>query len=477
MDAKPLDEPDADVTFGTVEASDLGSEPGRSYAAGDLVTSKYRLERPLGSGGQAAVWEARNLALDSRVALKLLHDSVSDDTQVGRLLREARAVARLGHPAVVRVFDLARATNGELFIVMELLEGTSLADELFERRRFSAVEAVQLLLPIVDALGSAHAHGIVHRDVKPENIFITRSGTSIQPKLLDFGVAKLKREPEGGWKTAAGTVLGTPAYLSPEQADGHQDIDHRSDIWSLSATLYECVTGSLPFGGETDEELFGQIAKRDPESILEHAAGDAELWAIVRRGLAKTPADRWQSMQAFGEALAHWLAGHGVSRDVSDVALDAKWLRGEPSALTPTPTPRALARSAETRAVTAPARPRWAVPAAIALTAVVATLAFVMQRGSRTPEPVAQPPLLPIAPAAREPVVVPRPQVLPAPAEPTTTVSVPRVEVLSPSPAQKGAPPSPEPAASSKAPSKRDRARPAPALGGDKGLDLLSPYR
>jgi serine/threonine-protein kinase len=479
MDAKPPDEPDADVTFGTVEASDLGSEPGRSYAAGDLVTSKYRLERPLGSGGQAAVWEARNLALDSPVALKLLHDSLSDDTQVGRLLREARAVARLGHPAVVRVFDLARATNGELFIVMELLEGTSLADELFERRRFSSVEAVQLLLPIVDALGAAHAQGIVHRDVKPENVFITRTAASIQPKLLDFGIAKLKREPEGGWKTAAGTVLGTPAYLSPEQADGHQDIDHRSDIWSLSATLYECVTGSLPFGGDTDEELFGQIAKRDPESILKHAAGDAELWAIVRRGLAKAPADRWPSMQAFGEALAHWLAGHGVGRDASGVALDAKWLQGVQSAspLTPTPTPRGLARGAETRALTAPARPRWAVPAAIALLAVVATLAFAIQQGTRTPEPVAQPPLLPIAPVAHEPAVVPMPQGLPAPAEPTTMASVPRAEVISPSPVQKSPPPSPAPAASSKPKTTRDPARPAPSLGGDNGLDLLSPYR
>jgi serine/threonine protein kinase len=478
QDAKPLDQPDADVTFGAVDATEASGEAAPTYAPGTLVTSKYRLERPLGAGGQAAVWEARNLALDARVALKLLHDGSADDAQVTRLLREARAVARLGHPAVVRVFDLARSAQGDLFIVMELLEGTTLADELLERHRLSATETVQLLLPIVDALGTAHAQGIVHRDVKPENIFITRAGAGIQPKLLDFGVAKLKREPENAWKTAAGTVLGTPAYLSPEQAEGATDIDLRSDVWSLSATLYECVTGSLPFDGDTDQELFGRIAGSDPASILEHAAGDAELWTIVQRGLAKVREDRWPSMQSFGEALARWLVRHGVTRDASGVSLEATWLRDDHrTEQPPRAAPRVPRRGDDTRprAATAPSRRKWAIFATVTAALVFSTLALAMQaRGRRAPESPPRLPPITIVPAPRapEPVIVPLTSM-------ATTAKAPAPSVSSTSPTARptSAPTASAPLQGSTSKAARERSRPAPALAGDNGLDLLSPYR
>jgi eukaryotic-like serine/threonine-protein kinase len=452
MDAKPLDEPDASVTFGPAETPGTSDEGAPAYAPGDLVTSKYRLTRPLGAGGQAAVWEAQNLLLEARVALKLLHDRTADDAQVARLLREARAVARLGHPAVVRVFDLAKTDRGELFIVMELLEGRSLADELLERRRLSAVEAVQLLLPIVDALGAAHAQGIVHRDVKPDNIVITRAGSGHQPKLLDFGVAKLKREAENAWSTVAGTVLGTPAYLSPEQAEGSVDIDLRTDVWSLSATLYECVTGTLPFDAESDDELFARIAAAAPASILEHAVGDAELWAIVRRGLAKAREDRWPSMRDLGEALARWLARQGVSRDATGVSLEGTWLK--PSAAAEAPRRRLLLRAA----------------IAGAFIATIFALAL-LGNTPRTPDPAEQRPLLPIDPLPRPP----EPTVAPLTAVPLATpLATPPTSVMPP----KSFPSSlPAPSVGTKPKAARERSQAAPLVAGDGGLDLLSPYR
>jgi serine/threonine protein kinase len=437
MDAKAQDE-SPDVTWATEDVADvtLGEE---GYQAGSLVTSKYRLERPLGIGGQAAVWRARNLALDVPVALKLLHSGVADEAQASRLLREARAVAQLGHPAVVRVFDLVKTPRGDWFIVMELLEGSSLADELLERRRLPAHDAVRLLLPIVDALAAAHARGIVHRDVKPENIFLTRTGASIEPKLLDFGVAKWRLEQEGSWKTAAGTVLGTPAYLSPEQAECRPDVDHRSDIWSLSATLYECVTGMLPFDGETDDVLFAEIARGEPQSILDHTAGDAALWAILRRGLAKAPADRWPSMGALAGALNDWL-------------------------LAPLPPVSAVSDTRAARRVPTRRGHRWAFPALAAMALLVSTIALALwlAQPRATPAIQAAPArsAAPAAPAAQrvEPVVLPVGPV-----------------VSSPNPGGKTSVASPVPTASAASKLRARRERPLPLPGSSE--DLLSPYR
>lgn len=191
------------------------------YAVGDVIAGKYRLERLLGEGGQAWVWQARNLALDACVALKVLREDGSNALQIRRLLQEARAAARLGHPAIVRVFDLGEAESGDPFLVMELLEGESLADRLVERGRMSPFEAVRVLLPIADALVAAHAKGIVHRDLKPDNVFLAIGSDSFQPKLLDFGIAAVRRRQrrtvDGHWRRGrqprlplarAGTGLG-----------------------------------------------------------------------------------------------------------------------------------------------------------------------------------------------------------------------------------------------------------------------------
>jgi eukaryotic-like serine/threonine-protein kinase len=442
MDAKAQDE-SPDVTWVTEDAADaaLGED---AYQSGSLVTNKYRLDRPLGVGGQAAVWKARNLALDVPVALKLLHSGAADDPQATRLLREARAVAQLDHPAVVRVFDLVKTPRGDWFIVMELLEGSSLADELLSRRRLPARDAVRLLLPIVDALAAAHALGIVHRDVKPDNIFLTRPGAdgSTEPKLLDFGVAKWRLAQEGDWKTAAGTVLGTPAYLSPEQAECRPDVDHRSDIWSLCATLYECVTGTLPFGGETDDALFAEIARSEPQSILDHTAGDAALWAILRRGLAKAPADRWPSMELLAEALNDWL-------------------------LAPSTPVSAASETTAARALSSRRRHRWELPALAAMALLVSTIALALWRA----QPRATTPAIQAAPARRA-----------APPAPTAQRVEPIVlpvgpVVSSPSPGRNTSVASPVPIASPASKLGATRARPLPRSSEASSHDLLSPYR
>ncbi len=298
---------------------------------GDVIAHKYRLECCLGEGGQGSVWRAENLVLELPVAIKLVHAEAIHGLVPERLFREARAAATLGHPAIVRIFDIGRTSEGLPFLVMELLRGESLADELVRTERLSPTRALRLLLPIADGLVAAHAERIIHRDVKPDNIFVAVSGDWIQPKLLDFGLARRSTSCDRlGRLTDAGAVLGTPAYLSPEQASGRGEVDERADVWSFCATLYESLTGGVPFRGTSWHQLRRQILRDEPTALQEHGVDDAKLWQIVRRGLAKAPDERWPSMQALGRELAGWLLDRGVASDVCGGSLEVRWLRSEP---------------------------------------------------------------------------------------------------------------------------------------------------
>jgi len=378
----------------------MDTPPSRS--PGDLIAGKYRLERPLGVGGQAIVWEAHNVALDARVALKLIHPDADDRGQAERLLREAQAVARLRHPAVVRVFDVARTNDdGDWFIVMELLQGESLADKLEDGRRLASTEAVRLLLPIAEALVAAHAAGIVHRDVKPDNIVLSGAGKHLEPKLLDFGIAKLRRGADWKRTTAKGVLMGTPAYLSPEQAEAAGDIDHRTDIWSFAATVYECVTGRLPFEGETENDLLASIMTGEPRSILAHSAGDAELWRLLEGGLKKRREERWQSMQVLGAGLARWLLAQGVTEDARGVSIERTWFGSTlpPNRVTPHTTARP----------TRPAAPRvarWTALAAGVAVVVLLAVASMLTRPAPAAEHARSPAIV-VAQARAAPEVVP----------------------------------------------------------------------
>ncbi len=306
------------------------SSPGpalrRDYAADDVIAGKYRLISAIATGGMGTVWIAHNVDLDVRVALKLIRTDVAAPIASGRLLQEARAAARLGHPGIVRVFDFGVSNDQDPYIVMELLAGEALAHTLERRTRLHVHRALQTLLPIADALSVAHSKGIVHRDLKPENIFLHRTETGgVQPKIVDFGIARLGRE-ENKRLTQDGMVMGSPAYMSPEQARGQEDVDHRADVWSFAVVFYETITGKLPFDAPNNFALLRAVVERDPTPTTALGVGDEALWKILEQALRKDREERWQSMRTLGAALAEWLVGQGVGDDVCGASLKATWL-------------------------------------------------------------------------------------------------------------------------------------------------------
>jgi serine/threonine-protein kinase len=297
-----------------------------AYSAGDVIAGKYALEEMLGEGGMGAVFRARNTAIDMPVAIKLIRADLNRELLSGRLLQEARAAAKLAHPAIVRVFDVGQTATGDPFIVMELLEGENLSTIIDREGRLPATRAVQLLLPIADALAAAHAKGFVHRDVKPDNVFIVRDEGALQPKLVDFGIVKLVQHETEHHLTQAGAVLGSPDYMSPEQARGLEQVDLRSDVWSFSVMLYEAIAGSMPFESTNYNALLRMIVEDEVPSLKDRCGADEILSSIVALGLRKDPAERFGSLGIMGKALAAWLIEQGIAEDVCGVSLESKWL-------------------------------------------------------------------------------------------------------------------------------------------------------
>jgi serine/threonine protein kinase len=309
----------------------ISKAPRKEYAPGDVVGNKYGLVRLLGEGGMGSVWVAENMALKANVALKLIRADVAEASANERFLSEARLAARLQHAAIVRVFDFGKTEQDEPYIVMELLEGETLGQRLGRLGAIDPTELCQTLLPIIDALHSAHGHGVIHRDLKPDNVFVAKSEGGVQPKLLDFGIAKLRGE--GAFHstklTQAGTLIGSPDYMSPEQARGETDLDPRSDVWALCVLAYECLVGKPPFHGDNYNALLWAIIHDEPVPITVFQAGDIELWRILKKGFAKDRNVRWESARRLGEALAAWLESHGVSEDICNRSLQSSWLPGE----------------------------------------------------------------------------------------------------------------------------------------------------
>jgi len=299
------------------------------YHPGDLVADKYRLEELLGEGGMGTVWRAKNLALDADVAVKLVHAELLGAESSERLRREAHATARLEHPSAVRVFDLGETWLGDAFIVMELLRGRSLRALLEERARLGALELVALVLPIASAVAAAHAKGIVHRDLKPENLMLVEDESGhVVPKVLDFGIAKVEGAAASGRSTQAGTILGSPEYMSPEQARGEVDrIDARTDIWSLGVVVYEALSGRSPFAAGHPLAMLRAVIDDEVPTLEALGLADAKLSAIVERAMQKDPDARHEDMRSMGRALAEWATGQGLDTDCTGASIAAHWLR------------------------------------------------------------------------------------------------------------------------------------------------------
>ncbi|WP_437972983.1 serine/threonine-protein kinase [Sorangium sp. So ce295] len=312
---------------------------GECFEVDTVVGEKYQLLRKAGEGAMGSVWVATNTALEANVAIKVLRPEMRSPAIAERLLREARAAAKLSHPGIVRVFDLGKTAGGTPYIVMELLEGEALRDVLCRERRLAPEVALAILLPVASAMHAAHERGVVHRDLKPDNVMLANQGDGrIRPKVVDFGIAKVTwTEPESGSTGAA--VIGTPQYMPPEQALGQGHIDHRADIWALCTMLYEAIAGETPYAGEQGFGTLRAIVQDPVRSLVERCGSDPALWSIIERGLRKDPADRWGSMRELGSALATWLVSRGVSEDVCGASLRAQWLDERASQI-PSPSPR-----------------------------------------------------------------------------------------------------------------------------------------
>ncbi len=260
---------------------------------GELIASKYRLERVLGVGGMGTVWAAVNESTGRAFAIKLMH-SLPPEFRV-RLLREARAGGTLKHKSVVDIYDVGETESGDPFLVMELLSGETLADCLKREGPLPPARAIEVALSIASALRVAHAKGIVHRDVKPANIFLHREaeGEAEVVKVLDFGASKHLQEVSA---TVAGSLVGSPAYMSPEQARADPKIDGRSDLWSLGVVLFEMLAGHRPFRATTTYAVIADVIASPIPSITDSVGGlRPALVHVVERCLTRDVDARIQS--------------------------------------------------------------------------------------------------------------------------------------------------------------------------------------
>jgi serine/threonine protein kinase len=276
---------------------------------GTVLAGKYRVDRVLGSGGMGMVVAAHHLGLDTRVAVKLLLPEMLEHKDVvARFAQEARASARITNEHVARVFDVGALENGAPYMVMEYLDGSDLGEWLRRDQRLPITQAVDFVLQACEGVAEAHGVGIVHRDLKPANLFcVQRSDGTHCIKVLDFGISKLST---GGAQsnfsmTATAAVMGTPYYMSPEQMESARDVDARTDIWSLGIILFELITGTRPFGGQTLPEVCFRIATH-PAPRLRDQRPDAPsgLDAVLVRCLEKRRADRFPSIAELAAALA-----------------------------------------------------------------------------------------------------------------------------------------------------------------------------
>lgn len=379
--------------------------PDSMHLPAGTRVGRYALHRRLGVGGMGAVYEGVHEDLGKRVAIKLLHPQTAESAEArARFLREGRALARIRHPHVAEVFDVGQEPTGLLYLVMELLEGESLGALLERRGRLSEGETADIMIPLCAAVDAAHREGIIHRDLKPENIFLSRDAHGqVVPKVLDFGISKVQHAP-GEALTGTQRWMGTPQYMSPEQAASGREVDARTDIYALGVVLYECVCGELPYADDDLFPLLRAIVEGEfqaPRAKLPEIS--SEMDALILRAMAKSPGARFDDAMILGQMLLPFASLSIRSRWASVFAdIDRTQVRVPATSATSAPKmsePRTLVTPdlsvTTTTARTEPPSPRrrTAVYAAVIVTLVLVTIAVFLptpdspHRAARVVEP------------------------------------------------------------------------------------------
>jgi eukaryotic-like serine/threonine-protein kinase len=393
---------------------------------GAVLAGRYRVDRVLGQGGMGIVVQAMHLQLHQPVAMKfLLPEVLGNQEVVQRFLREAQAAVRLKSEHVARVIDVGTLDTGTPYMVLEYLEGSDLSN--LPRAQLTVGLIVDLMLQACEALAEAHALGIVHRDVKPANFFISR-GADGQPllKVLDFGISK---SPVTGLQlTATQAVMGTPAYMSPEQMRSSRDVDHRSDIWALGIVLYELLQGAPPFGGDTFSSMVIKVVTDPLPPMTVPLPGN--LAAIVYHCLEKDPARRFQNVAELAQALAPYAqtetqATISVQRTRSIVGLEARRVAPDMGPARHALAPSTLSAAAVGRTTPPVGGRRWPVIAGAATLAAAVAIAIVASRGGGPGSAVHAGGAQPAAPAPALSPAVAAPAAAPTPAPPVAAVPTP----------------------------------------------------
>jgi hypothetical protein len=461
-----------------VEEDEHRRAPRDTYL-GTVLGGRYPILGLVGFGGMGAVYRSIQPPVDRPVAVKVIHPRLSvDDTHAAdatdqadavaaRFLREAKLIASLSHPNVVTMFDFGTEPDGTLYMVQELLVGDSL------RRALPVLTPralVAVVLELLSALGAAHALGLVHRDVKPENVMLlqgwTPDGRKPRVKLLDFGIARrVGADEESGRLTTAGAIFGTPAYMAPEQAQGSDRVDARADLYAVGVLLYEGLAGKPPFSGVNALALLVQVLAGQRAPLVARAPIPDALKGIVERALAKDPEARFQTADEMARALTAltWPVADAVL-ETSEMASGHRTLPlvtrpAQPVVPAPAPAaampamPPGVDEGVSLEAVMARPPLAWRVGAAIAVGAVFGALAFFIARG---PSPAAEP-----TPAVAVPAAIPTPPTTSAASAPVS-VAVP-APVSVPTPASVPAPTSAPPTKSHDGPvTRRPVKRPPP---------------
>jgi len=271
----------------------------------EILSDRYRFERELGHGGVAVVLLAQDVRHERPVAIKVFRSDVGDSQAAERFQREIRLLARLQHPHILPLYDSGTAGETSYFVTA-FVEGETLRERLRRESDMPVEEAVRLAMEVADALDFAHQHDVVHRDIKPENILL-HDGHAV---VADFGIARVMRRRGAEWTTAAGMAVGSPAYMSPEQASGERELDGRTDIYSLASVLYEMLAGRPPFTGPSAHSVIAQRMTSVPHPVRSHRATVPPLLdAVVAKALERIPSDRFGTAAEFGAALARSLPG------------------------------------------------------------------------------------------------------------------------------------------------------------------------